>query len=118
MGVADLNIAPEHVAGVISLVRSRRISRRAAGKVFARMVQTGLDPVILVAEMGLEQIRDSDELEGLVDGVIARCAGMAAEYRRGKHSVLDALIGRIMKQSGGRADPAAVRGLLVKRLRG
>ena len=67
--------------------------------------------------MGLGQVSDSSALNTLVDIVIAGNTKMADEYRRGKDATLNALLGRVMKASGGSADPAAARALLEEKLK-
>jgi len=116
--IDGVNLTPDRIAGIVALVRAGKVSRQAARKVIARMAETGTDAEAAVAELGLGQVSDSTALDALVDSVIAESAGMADEYRRGKDATLNALLGRVMKASGGRADPAAARALLEKKLSG
>jgi len=115
-GIEGLRLTPEHIAKIISMVRKGNVSRQAARKVIVHMAETGADAEAAVAGMGLGQVSDSSALNTLVDSVIAGNAKMADEYRRGKDATLNALLGRVMKASKGKADPAAARALLEEKL--
>ncbi|HTE05109.1 MAG TPA: Asp-tRNA(Asn)/Glu-tRNA(Gln) amidotransferase GatCAB subunit B, partial [Planctomycetota bacterium] len=68
----------------------------------------------LAQALDLVQVSDSGALEAVVREVLAREADMVARYRSGKTGLLHALLGSVMKASGGKANPNTVRELLAK----
>jgi len=70
----------------------------------------------LVAERGLEQIGDEDALRAAVRAAIAANPDQVASYRAGKTTVLQWLLGQVMKATGGKANPQTVRKLLEEEL--
>ena len=65
---------------------------------------------------GLEAVSDTGELERLARGVIDANAGQVAKYRAGETKLLNFFVGQVMKASGGKADPAALREILGRLL--
>jgi aspartyl-tRNA(Asn)/glutamyl-tRNA(Gln) amidotransferase subunit B len=61
-------------------------------------------------------VQDASALEAWVDEAIAENPGPVEQYRGGKEGALNAVLGQVMKKSGGSADPKAVRELLLQRL--
>ena len=92
------------------------ISVSAARQVLAEMVKNGGEPRELVDSLGLRQESDPGALAPLVDQVIAANAGKADEYRAGKTGLLGFFVGNVMRQSGGKANPALVTQLVQERL--
>jgi len=67
--------------------------------------------------MGLEQMDNSDEVEAIVATIIKDNADQVAQYRAGKLSVFQFLIGQAMAASRGKANPKTVKELLEKLLK-
>ncbi len=73
-------------------------------------------PALIVREMGLEQISDAGAVEALVDEVIAANPAIVAEFHAGKEKAFNSLVGRVMKSSKGKADPALINAMLRQKL--
>jgi len=71
-----------------------------------------------VAERGLGQVSDADELAAIVDRVIADSPRPVADFRGGKEQALQSLVGQVMKATRGRADARLVNQLFRERLSG
>ena len=63
-------------------------------------------------------MNDTGALEKIVDDVLAKNEKNIAEYRAGKEKAFNALVGQVMKESKGKANPAQVNALLKARLGG
>ncbi len=105
-----------HLAGMLRLIDDGTISGRSAKEVFEEMFATGKDARTIVEERGLVQVSDTEELERIVQSVIAANPKSVADYRGGKGTAIQFLIGQVMKQTRGRANPAVVSGLLREEL--
>ena len=71
----------------------------------------------LIEAQGLRQITDSTAIDRIVDAVIAANPDQVGEYRAGKEKLLGFFVGQVMKQTGGKANPAQVNGALKRRLK-
>jgi len=115
----EIEDAPIPAAGLgtlIDLVADGTLSGRMGREVFEAMWETGRSAAEIVEERGLKQISDTGALEALVDDLLAREAGKAAEYRAGKTRLLGFFVGQVMKATGGKANPKLVNALLRARL--
>ena len=116
-GFDELPVLPSELATLIGLVAEGTLSNNAAKKVFARMVESGGDPRALVEELGLSQITDVAAIEGWCREALAEKPAVAEAVRGGNEKALGACFGPVMRNSGGRADPALVRETLLRLIR-
>jgi len=82
------------------------------------MWQTGKAPAAIVEEKGLVQVSDTGAIEKIIDEIMAANMGQVEEYRGGKEKVFGFFVGQVMRASKGKANPAVVNDLLVKKLKG
>ncbi|NNJ12006.1 Asp-tRNA(Asn)/Glu-tRNA(Gln) amidotransferase subunit GatB [Chloroflexales bacterium ZM16-3] len=107
-----------HIAGLIGLVVRGDITRGVAKQLFEESFDSGADPAGLVAERGLTQISDSDALLVAVRAALAdpKAAKAITEYRGGKASAVQFLVGIVMRATKGQANAQVVRSLLEEEL--
>jgi aspartyl-tRNA(Asn)/glutamyl-tRNA(Gln) amidotransferase subunit B len=116
--IAACPVSPAGLAEMILLIEEGTISGKIAKDLLPEMMKTGDGAKALVAARGLVQISDMGELETAVGEVLAANPGPVADYRAGKKQALGFLMGQIMKQTRGKANPKLVNELLVKQLDG
>ena len=109
-------IHPEHVAELIVLVESKTINSKIAKQLLQRMWDGDGSPAALVEKEGLAQTSDPAAVEKFVDDVLEANEKNVADYRSGKTNVLGFLVGQVMKNSKGKADPQLVNELVKKKL--
>jgi aspartyl-tRNA(Asn)/glutamyl-tRNA(Gln) amidotransferase subunit B len=80
------------------------------------MVESGKEPEAIIAEKGLAQISDAAAIEGIVARAVAANPQAAADWKAGKEKAFNALLGAVMRETRGRANPQVVRDLLKKAL--
>ncbi len=112
----ELPLTPDHLVELLKLIDAGRITAGSAREVFAEMAKTGERPEAIMRARGLEAVSDTGELERLARGVIDANAGQLAKYRAGEVKLLNFFVGQVMKASGGKADPAALREILTRLL--
>jgi aspartyl-tRNA(Asn)/glutamyl-tRNA(Gln) amidotransferase subunit B len=112
LAIAESPISPEHLGGLVASVESGKISGKMAKQVFDAMFATRRSAEVIIAEQGLEQIADTGALRPLIEDIISQHPGPVAELRGGKTQALGFLVGQVMKQSQGRANPKLVNKLL------
>ncbi|MFQ5578690.1 MAG: Asp-tRNA(Asn)/Glu-tRNA(Gln) amidotransferase subunit GatB, partial [Anaerolineae bacterium] len=114
--VTDIKITPADFVRLVELVEGGDINRLSAKEVFARMWQTGDAPDAIVERQGLRQISDAGVLDKIVAQVIAGNPGPAAQFKGGKEKALKFLIGQVMRQTQGKANPQQVEALFRQKL--
>ena len=116
--LAAAKITPQHIADLVALVADDTISATGAKQALEEAFETGDAAEAIVERRGLRQVVDPAALEVWVDEAIAENPGPVEQFRGGKEGALNAVLGQVMKKSGGSANPKAVRELLLQRLSG
>ena len=107
---------PEHLAGLLEAVEKGKISNLAAKDVLTQMLDSGKSADSIIEEKGLAQISDASELSAAADKVIAENAKSVSDYKAGKANALMFLLGQVMKQTKGKANPKIVQEILKEKL--
>jgi aspartyl-tRNA(Asn)/glutamyl-tRNA(Gln) amidotransferase subunit B len=109
-------ITPERLAGLIALIEDGTISGKIAKDVFGKMVRGGEDAATIVRREGLTQVSDAGALASVIEQVLAGNERMVADWKKGKTQAAKALVGQVMKATGGKANPALVNRLVEEKL--
>ena len=111
-----LPLQPADFGRFVSLAESGRTTGAGAKALLASLVDRPGDPVDRLAELGLERLDDRAAVDGAVARVIAAQASEVARFRAGEKKLLAFLLGAVMRETQGKADPAAVRKALQEAL--
>jgi aspartyl-tRNA(Asn)/glutamyl-tRNA(Gln) amidotransferase subunit B len=114
----DVKITGQGLGEMIQLIEKGTISSKIAKTVFKGMVETGKSPQKIVEEQGLVQISDEGAILSIVDAVIAANPQSVEDFRNGKDKAIGFLVGQVMKETKGKANPGLVNKLLTDRLNG
>jgi aspartyl-tRNA(Asn)/glutamyl-tRNA(Gln) amidotransferase subunit B len=114
--IEESKVTPENLVEMLELMDKGVISGKIAKTVFEEMFLTGKKAKTIVEEKGLVQISDTAALEGIVDKVIANNPKSVEDYQNGKGKALGFLVGQVMKETRGKANPQIVNELIVKKL--
>ena len=114
--VAALPFGALALAELVAMVEEGEIATAAGKQVVAEMVRGGESPQAIVQRLGLGAMRDDAALEAAVEGALAAVPDEVARYRAGEKKLFGFLLGAVMRATGGKADAAAVRRLLLARL--
>ena len=112
----ELLMTPENFAELLKMLYQNTITSRVAKDVLRRMVESGGDPCEIIAAEGLGQVSDSAALQEIVRKVIAENPNPVGDYKKGKETALQNLVGQVMRQTRGSADPGVVRESLIRLL--
>lgn len=104
------------IVELVDLTKGHVISSKQAKDVLAEMVATGKSAKSIVDEKGMRQIASADDLGPIVDQVLAANADAVGRYKAGNANVFGALVGLVMKQTKGQANPKLVSDLLKSKL--
>jgi aspartyl-tRNA(Asn)/glutamyl-tRNA(Gln) amidotransferase subunit B len=115
--IEEVRITPPALAELLTLVEKDTINQNTAKAVLGEMFQSGRAAAEIVAEKGLAQISDADELDQIAEQAIAANPDEVAEYRAGKERLLGWFVGQVMKATRGKANPQLVTKLLKEKLR-
>ena len=110
-------IPADDIAGLVKLLEDQVISSKIAKEVFEHMWNGEGAPAAIVEKRGLVQVTDTGALEAIIDRLIAANPDQAASVRE-KPQAVGWFVGQVMRESGGKANPAAVNQILRAKLGG
>jgi aspartyl-tRNA(Asn)/glutamyl-tRNA(Gln) amidotransferase subunit B len=116
--MADNPVGPERLGELLDLLAAGTISATAAKDVLAELFTSEASATTIVERKGLAQISDAGKLEAVVQRVVAANPDLAEKFRGGKRGVLGALVGQVMRETRGRANPKLVSDLLERAISG
>lgn len=102
---------------MIGLIEKGTISNKIAKTVFKEMMESGKSPQTIVEEKGLVQISDEGAIRAIVEQIVAKNPQSVEDYRAGKEKAIGFLVGQVMKETKGKANPGLVNELLLSVLK-
>jgi aspartyl-tRNA(Asn)/glutamyl-tRNA(Gln) amidotransferase subunit B len=116
LSIEQSPVSAAQLAALIGRISDNTISNNAARQVFDGLWNGEGEVDALIEAKGLKQMNDSGELEKIIDEVLAANPKNVEEFKAGNAKALNGLVGPIMKASKGKANPAQVNELLLKKL--
>jgi aspartyl-tRNA(Asn)/glutamyl-tRNA(Gln) amidotransferase subunit B len=109
-------VSASALAGLIARIQDGTVSGKLAKQVFEGMWNGGGEADAVIEAQGLKQITDTGAIESMIEAIVAANPEQVEQYRAGKDKVFGFFVGQVMKQSGGKANPAQVNEILKRRL--
>ena len=116
--ITNSPVSADALAGLLDRIADNTISGKIAKEVFEAMWAGEGDADAIIDARGLKQITDSGAIDAIVDKVIAANPSQVADYRGGKDKLIGFFVGQVMKETGGKANPAQVNQALKAKLDG
>ncbi|MDD2759015.1 MAG: Asp-tRNA(Asn)/Glu-tRNA(Gln) amidotransferase subunit GatB [Methylomonas sp.] len=116
--IAVCPVDADRLAGLLKRIADNTISGKTAKQVFDKLWNGNATADEIIEQEGLKQITDTGAIEAIVDKVIAANPVPVEQYLAGKDKALMALVGQIMKETQGKANPGEVNKMLVAKLKG
>jgi aspartyl-tRNA(Asn)/glutamyl-tRNA(Gln) amidotransferase subunit B len=115
MNISDLPLTPEVLGELINLIDKKTITGKIAKEILPELLEKGGSVKSLVKKKGLTVLA-GDELEQIIDEVVAAHPSEVEQYQGGKTKLLGFFVGQVMKRTQGRADPKTTNQMLSKKL--
>ncbi|MGY3725161.1 aspartyl/glutamyl-tRNA(Asn/Gln) amidotransferase subunit B [Granulicatella balaenopterae] len=112
----DLNLTPENLAEMINLIADGTISSKLGKKVFLLLADEGGSAKAIVEKHGMVQLSDPAVLLPIIKDILANNQQSIEDFKNGKDRAVGFLVGQIMKQTKGKANPGIVNKLLQEEL--
>ena len=115
--IKELNISPEHFAELMVLISNKEISDKQARELFAKMRTKNMSPNSIKNETGATLLSDDGVLLKIIDDVLKSHPQLIGDYQNGKDRVVGFIVGQVMKETSGKANPSLTNQLVIKRLK-
>ncbi|GJQ24114.1 MAG: Asp-tRNA(Asn)/Glu-tRNA(Gln) amidotransferase subunit GatB [Planctomycetia bacterium] len=116
LDIHQLPVRPKQLAALVEMIEKGTISSTIAKEVFSEMILTGNDPQVIVEEKKLTQINDEGFIGAVIAKIISSNPSAIEDYKKGKKNALVFLVGQVMKETKGKANPKMVNELLQKKI--
>jgi len=115
--IENFHISTTRFAKLVNLIHTEVISGKIAKEIFEEMVKgIDVDPEQVIESKGLKQISDVSALEAIVEKVLVSNPQSVADFKAGKDRAIKALMGQVMKETKGQANPQLVNELVLTKL--
>lgn len=112
----DFNISPKKLAEVIKMIGDGKISRNQGKDAISASIEENKDPLEIIKERGYSQIDNDDEIETLIERIISDHPKEVEEIKNGRDNKINFLLGLIMKETKGKANPAKSMQMLREKI--
>lgn len=113
----EVLITPENFAELINMISRGEITSRVAKDVLRTMIEKGGDPSLIIEERGLKQINDESAINDLVRQIIEENPNVIEDYKKGKETALQFLMGQGIKKTKGRVNPEILKKVLKEKIK-
>ncbi len=110
------HLTPKRLAGLIRLIENGTINGKIGKEILPEMLEADKSAEEIVKEKGLVQVTDTKLLEEIADRVIKSNQKTVDEIRSGKPQAVGFLVGQVMKETKGKANPKLINEILEKKL--
>ena len=116
LGIKELGLSPFHLAELIKMVDKEEINTKTAKQILPELIEKKSSPAEIVKARGLIQVSGKDQLIGIINKVMKDNPASVKDYQVGKIRALEFLVGQVMRQTKGRANPRVVNEILREKL--
>lgn len=114
--LTDTKLTPQNLAEMIQLIKDGTLSSKMAKKVFKELIQNGGSAKQVVEDKGLVQLSDPEQLKPIVAGIVDAHPESVELFKKGKERAVGFLVGQVMKETKGQANPGIVNQLIKDEL--
>jgi len=114
--IHETKLTPIAINEIAQLLEAGDINSTVGKQVLEETFNSGISPKKIVEEKGLIQITDTDSLIPVLEVVLDNNLDAVNDYINGKDTAVRFLVGQVMKETKGKANPTLVSELLVKQL--
>ena len=108
-----VHFSAKHLADLLDMVEKKQVSAQNAKRVFEKVFDQDIDPVVYIEEKGLKIVEDTGLLKSTVTRILDENPEPLTQLLEGKDKVMGYFVGLIMKELKGKANPAGVREALA-----
>jgi len=114
VSVGELGLAPRRLVDLVQAVDEGTLSKQKGREVFKALLDGDRSVADIIKDLGLEQISDDSVLREQIETVLAAHPGPVSDVKQGKKNSVNFLVGQVMRETKGKANPGRVSQLIVE----
>lgn len=111
----EFYLKPELLNQIIKELQNGNISSKQAKEIFNKSLEEKREPKEFISKDNA-QISDSNELDNIINNILENNPSQVEDYKNGKTNLFDYFVGRVMKETRGKANPVLTKELLKNKL--
>ncbi len=116
ISIEEFSVGPERIGKLVAMIASGEITGKIAKTIFEDMLTSTDQPEAIVEAKGLKVVRDDKAIEEIVIRVLESQTESVEAWKNGKDRALGAIVGAVMKETKGKADPKLVNEMILSKL--
>ena len=116
--IKAFSVTPDHLASLIKMIEKGDISNKQARLIFLEMLKNNELPENIAKTMNASVINDEVEIKEIITQLLKENPQIIEDYRQGKNRVIGFLVGKVIKLTQGKANPALTNKLVIEHLKG
>ena len=116
LGIEESTLNPKRFYSLLKMLEEEKISAAIGKKVLGIIFEKDADPEEIVKDLGMDQLSDKGELQGVVSEIVAANPKIADAVRDGAEKQIGFLMGQVMKATSGKANPGMTRELIREKI--
>lgn len=114
--IRNSKITSENFAELLIFIEQNKINSTTAQVVLEEMIKSGRSPESIISEQSLEQVSDESAVAAAVEKAVSENPKVVADYKSGKIQAAKFLLGMVMKEMKGKANPQVIQKILGEKL--
>lgn len=112
----NIKLTSKNLIQLVTLVDAGKLNSTSAKQILLEMVEEGGDPGVIADKLGLVQVSDTGEIEKIVIQVLTENEKAANDVKNGEVKAIGFLVGQVMKNSKGKANPQMAQEMIKEQL--
>ena len=117
ISISNVKLTKENFIELVNMIKEDKLSSKQTKEVLPYVLENGGDIISAIKVLGLEEIKDESELKKLVQTVLDNNIESINDYKNGHDRALKYLMGQVMKESKGKANPNVCSNLIIEMLK-
>ena len=117
ISISNVKLTKEDFIELVNMIKEDKLSSKQTKEVLPYILENGGDIISAIKVLGLEEIKDESELKKLVQTVLDNNIESINDYKNGHDRALKYLMGQVMKESKGKANPNVCSNLIIEMLK-
>ena len=117
ISISNVKLTKENFIELVNMIKEDKLSSKQTKEVLPYILENGGDIISAIKVLGLEEIKDESELKKLVQTVLDNNIESINDYKNGHDRALKYLMGQVMKESKGKANPNVCSNLIIEMLK-
>ncbi len=113
VSINKIKLNSDNFAELVNMIKDSKVSSKQAKEIIPYLIENGGTVTDAINTLGVSEITDTNEINDIVKNVLDNNQESINDYKSGKDRAIKYLMGQVMKESKGKANPAVANQILM-----